>query len=263
MFKNIHIWVSATLSLVVALGLTSCSKSMVTQTAPGGEAAPTTDNSGAGGNTEQTTPDQTTNPWSSVSTGVNGKVDGSAFNGQLLIQVDSANQALIFYLPIPIEGLIGLPVTAIEIPQLPGVTVFQVVKPDGSSQLAIRVPLKYMLRGAELVAYNALPNGDPLPFMPAGENRGFAITLPGNQDLRLHFYLAANAAAVFIELPQLVLPEPWARLSIGFPIRNADKTQVVGYFQFVPNKSTFASGVYIAGRIPTQLATVIDNLIRY
>lgn len=203
------------------------------------------------------------NEWAKVSQSVDGQVDGSVFDGQLLIQIDSVNQALIIYLPIPFASLITLPINSIDIPQLPGMTLFQVTQPDGSVRLAVRVPLEYIIKGAQLTPYNMLPNGDPLPFMPAGENRGFALALPQNPDMRLHFYFTANAAAVFIELPQVNLPEPWNSLSVGFPIRNISKTQVVGYFAFIPNRATFPSGVYVASRLPTQIAVAIDNLLRY
>lgn len=246
---------------ILVLGLTSallvsCAPSMNTID-PISPVAGNNNGAGTGGGA---TPDTT--DWGKVATSMNGKVDGSTFNGKLMIQIDSANQAVIFYLPLPLN-LIEFPVQSIDIPQLPGTTIFQVPQPDGSTQLAVRVPLKYILKGTTLTSYNSLPNGDPLPFMPVGENRGFALQLPANANLNLHFYIAANAAAVFIELPQIVLPDPWTLLKIGFPIKNADKTQVVGYFSFVPNRGTFASGVYVAGRIPTQLAVVIDELLKY
>ncbi len=202
------------------------------------------------------------NPWDAVKTALNGKVDGSSMNGKVILQVDSVNQALIFYIPLPLD-LINFPVQSIEIPDLPGVSLFQLPQPDGSTQLGVRVPLKYLLKGAQLGAYNTLPNGDPLPYMPVGDNRGFAISLPQNPNFNLHFYVSANSAAVFVEVPQIVLPDVWSILKIGFPIKNADKTQVVGYFSFVPNRSTFASGVYVAGRIPTQVAVALDSLLKF
>lgn len=199
--------------------------------------------------------------WQPVAKAVNGKVDGSPMNGKLMVQVDPANQAIVIYLPLPLN-LINFPVNNIEIPQLPGASIFKVDQADGTTQLGVRVPLKYLLNGAQLAAKNTLPNGDPLPFMPITGNVGLAIPLPGTPGMVLNFYMSANAAAAFIELPQIVLPDIWNMISLGFPIKNADKTQVVGYFAFVPNKSTFASGVYVAGRLPTQIAEIIGTLIK-
>lgn len=242
-------------AVAVAL-LAGCGKSFDSSTGGGNTAV-----TGGNGNDGQSTPP--TKTWSQVSQAVNGTVDGSMLSGQLLIQVDSVNQALIFYLPIPISPDFMLPITSIDIPQLPGTTVYAVVQPDGSTQIAVKVPLKYIVQGSQLTSYNTLPNGDPLPFMPAGENHGFALQLPQMPNMRLNFYFTANAAAVFIELPTIVLQDPWTSLKLGFPIRNADKTEVVGYFAFVPNKANFATGVYIAGRLPTEIAVAIDNLLRY
>lgn len=199
--------------------------------------------------------------WEPIAKAMNGKVDGSPMNGKLMVQVDPTNQALVFYLPLPLN-LINFPVQSIDIPQLPGASIFKVDQPDGTTQIGVRVPLKYLLNGAQLAAKNNLPNGDPLPFMPIMGNIGVDIPMPGTPGMTLHFYMSANAAAAFIELPQIVLPDIWNMLKLGFPIKNAAKTEVVGYFAFVPNRSTFASGVYVAGRLPTQVADIIGVLIQ-
>lgn len=213
-----------------------------------------------GGGLNDTTPNG--NNWEAIAQKANGKVEGSSFDGQLLIQIDPATQSLIFFLPIPFPSLL-VPITSFDIPQLPGASVYQVTDANGSTSIAVRMPLKYMIKGATLAPYNTLPNGDPLPFMPVGENRGFAIALPQTPDIKLNLYVSANAAAAFIEIPALRLPDEWLRLTLGFPIKNSTGTQVVGYMAFVPNKSTFPSGVYVSSRLPREAAILIDEVLRY
>jgi hypothetical protein len=205
----------------------------------------------------------TARTWSNIKAKTEGAVAGSSYDGQLLIQIDTTNQAFIFYLPIPFASSLVLPVQSFDIPTLPGLTVFQVTNSNGDSQMAVRVPLKYLRKGAALDPYNLLPNGDPLPYMPAGENRGFALSFPENPDMKLHFYLTANAAAVFIEIPALKFPDEWLRFTLGFPMRNQAGTQTVGYLAFVPNKGLANSGVFVSGRIPTEAAVLIDQVLRY
>ncbi len=201
------------------------------------------------------------NSWESIKGAVDGKVEGSGFDGQPIIQVDEANESLVFLLPIPFPTLL-IPVTSFNIPQLPGALVYQVTDINGGTSIAVRIPLKYMIKGANLAPYNTLPNGDPLVRMPAGENRGFVIAFPETPDIKLNLYLATNAAAAFLEIPALKLPDEWLRLTLGFPIKNRTGTQEVGYLALVPNKGTSNAGVYVASRLPTSLAISMDELLR-
>lgn len=200
--------------------------------------------------------------WDDVQRKVDGAVDGWKYNGQVVIQIDSVNQAIVLVMPLP--PIFLMPVTTMAIPELPGAALFPLTQPDGTTAMAVRIPLKYLIKGASLSNYNSLPNGDPLPFMPVGENRGFAISFPQNPRYRLHTYISANAAAVFIETPDFNLPEQWIILpSLGFPVKNQDKTKIVGYFAVVANRGVHSSGVYVAGRLPNEVAILIDELLRY
>lgn len=228
--------------------------------------------SGQGSNNNQNTDDGTgggggsRNPgdrsWDDVRRKTDGAVDGWKYDGQFVIQIDAENQALVLVLPLP--PIFLMPVSAMPIPELPGASLFPLTQPDGTSSMAVRIPLKYLIKGSSLTSYNRLPNGDPLPFMPVGENRGFAIAFPQNKNYRLHLYVSANAAAIFVETPDFKLPEQWIILpSLGFPVKNQDKTQVVGYFAVVANRGMHNSGVYVASRIPRDVAILIDDLLRY
>lgn len=216
-----------------------------------------TDNGSGGGGS--TVPGRT---WDDVRQKADGAVDGWKYDGQVVVQVDAENQALVLVMPLP--PIFLLPVSSMPIPELPGAAIFPLTQPDGTSSMAVRIPLKYIVKGSSLSNYNTLPNGDPLPYMPVGENRGFAISFPQNNKYRLHLYISANAAAVFVETPDFKLPEQWVILpSLGFPVKNQAKTQVVGYFAVIANRGTHNSGVYVASRIPREVAILIDELIRY
>lgn len=252
-------WGTLTLCFGLSL-LAGCSKG-VDSMDPSTVSAGPGDNSGQGDGDGLTPPDQT-KTWDDVRRKTDGAVDGWKYDGQFVIQVDAPNQALILVLPLP--PIFLLPVIAMPLPQLPGASIFPLTQPDGTSSMAVRIPLKYLVKGAQLNNYNSLPNGDPLPFMPAGENRGFAIAFPQNPKYRLHLYMTANAAAVFVETPDFNLPEQWIILpNLGFPVKNQDKTQIVGYMAIVANRGTHSSGVYVASRIPRDVAILIDELIRY
>jgi hypothetical protein len=103
-----------------------------------------------------------------------------------------------------------------------------------------------------------------MPFMPSGESRGFAINFPQKPKYRLHLYFVANAVGVFIETPDWKLPEELSLIpTIGFPVRNLRQTQINGYFAIVPNKGNYSSGLFVASRIPRELAFQLDQILRY
>ncbi len=200
--------------------------------------------------------------WGEVARAIDGEVEGGTNSGALVIQVDKARQSLVLQLPLP--PIFNLAISAMAIPELPGASVEMVVQSDGSRVASVVIPLKYVIKGAMFSDYGKLPNGDAIPYIPAGEAKGFAISFPQRPKYRMHIYLAVNAAAVFVETPEWNLPDQFASVpTIGFPVKNHNKTQINGYFAVVPNRSEFSGGVYVASRIPPKLAIMIDELVRF
>lgn len=190
-----------------------------------------------------------------------------AGQGQLALEIDRPNQALILILPVPAEILpfIG-PIVEMPIPDLPGAKVMPYNK-----QIAVSVPLKYIVRGGEFMDKNfsnLLPNGDILPRFPAGEGAGFALKI--TKSYVVNVYIGVSAAAVFIETPdwdsfmncsQLGLP---ICPPLGpFEVRNEAQTEVIGYTALIPAKSSFHSGVYVASEFSAPLARFINEHVRY
>lgn len=247
-----------TLMSLVALSLgTGCAKgiSQMSEEALQGVSGGNNNGQDSGGG------QNTTRSWDTIKTKTEGAVDGWTYDGQVVVKIDAENQALVLVMPLPSIFLMSF--STIRIPELPGAEIFPMQGPSGS-MMAVRIPLKYIVKGSELRNYNTLPNGDALPYMPVGENRGFAFSFPQNTKYRLHLYVSANAAAVFVETPDFKLPTEWQIFpTLGFPVKNRNKTQVVGYFAVVPNKGTYSSGVYVASRLPNDVAILIDELIRY
>ena len=87
---------------------------------------------------------------------------------------------------------------------------------------------------------------------------GFAIQFPQMQNYQIHLYVGVNVAAAFVELPDIGFP-------IGFitPVKNAAKTKVIGAVGYVVPKNNFDGGVYLAAKLPAELARTIGELIRW
>jgi hypothetical protein len=200
--------------------------------------------------------------WQKAQEEIDGQISGGTYDGSSAVEIIPEKQSIALILPLP--PIFLAPLAQIQIPQLPGVNIKYRNKPDGGFEMAIIIPLKYIIRGASLAPYGKLPNGDIVPFMPSGESRGFAVDFPQKPKYRLHFYFVANAVGAFIETPDWRLPEEFSLIpTIGFPVRNPSQTQINGYFAVVPNKGNFSSGLFVSSRIPRKLAFQLDQILRY
>jgi hypothetical protein len=217
-------------------------------------------NSSSGNGTFET-PNPTNPPqpgWEKVE--FNGVANGGTNRGSLVIYIDRANQALILVTPIPVLMPILAP---IEFPDMPGAKIFSFTNPDGSQSLAASIPLEYVVRGGRFGAGQRLPNGDPLPYVPAGELPGFSVQFPAKPDYRIHLYVGVNVAAVFTELPDVGIPPELCMFGCLWPVTNQARTKTVGAIGVVLEKNGFPGGVYLATQLPPELARIIDELIRW
>ncbi len=205
------------------------------------------DNSGSGGNTDAS--------WEKVD--MDGYSQGLDSKGKMVVQIDKANQALILILPLPAFALLTF-ASRVDIPELEGAYFMSYKNSDGSTQVAISVPLKYVLKGAEFLPTQTLPNGDALPYIPAGELPGFAIQFPQQPKYQVYLYIGVNVAAAFVELPDLGIP-----VGGTVKVKNKAKTKEVGAIGYVPAKGNHDGGLYLAAQIPNDMAIVIDELIRW
>jgi hypothetical protein len=235
--------------------LTGCSNSGGGGSGGGSSSAPSTGSTDQGSNTGTNTPIDNSATWSKVEQDSKALADGGNYNGKLMIRVDSKREALILTLPLPPTFTVVLPNSSQAVSNdLPGVSV-ETAFIGEQENWSVVIPLKYVLGNVGFNSVLALPNGNPLPFLPAGEINGFSLSFPQQPDFRVHVYLAVNAAAAFIETPNW--KTDWG---VGVYVKNQSKTRVMGYFSIVPNKGTYSSGVYLASRLPTELAQAIGQL---
>jgi hypothetical protein len=195
------------------------------------------------------------NPANWEKANVDGYPTGGTYTGRLVMYVDKEKQSLLLVLPIPalVPSFANVPV-----PNLDGAYLTTHTDADGNISLAVNLPLKHVLKGAAFMPNQNLPNGDPLPFVPAGELPGFALEFPNMRNNQIHIYIGVNVAAVFAELPDFGLP-------VGgiFPVRNTTKTKVIGAIGYVLPKNNYSGGMYLAAQIPAEVARVINDLIRW
>jgi hypothetical protein len=93
---------------------------------------------------------------------------------------------------------------------------------------------------------------------------GTSVSIPELLGWNLHLYIGSEAAAVFIEIPGLTLPGGIGGVfptQITVPIKNKNKTKIVGYLSYIGPKTSSPGGAYIAAQLPRDLALILDQLL--
>lgn len=231
-----------------AMGLTGCAKSFNGST-DSASSSQENDNAGSGG-----VPDSAS--WEKVE--FDGYPSGGGYSKSLVIYIDKVEQSLMFVLPIPM--IIPI-INPIAIPELEGAHLTTFTNSNGETNMAVSIPLGYIVKGGVFRPDERLPNGDKLPYFPAGELPGFAIDFPQMPQYKIHLYIGVNNAAVFVELPDL--PSPIGGITAVFPVKDSKGLKQTGAIGYIGKKGSFKGGMYMATQLPASLARVIDDLIRW
>lgn len=178
------------------------------------------------------------------------------FNGMVAFDLDKTRGEFIVLIPLP-SGFVFTPSGAFN--KYPDITFSPVFDASGKMKLAVRVPVKYVLRGVNFIPAARLPNGDPLPAMPAGQGElpALAISFPQQNNTQISIYIGINALGAFITLPQsAALPLP---VNITLPLKNRDKSRTFGYLTYVNAKNGYPPGLFVATGVPASFARILED----
>ena len=215
--------------------------------------------SGQGSTETPETPTTPSNP-SIDSVDMKSRVDDSSnkmgFNGALAIDIDKSRGEFVIMLPMP-SGVVFTPSGTFN--KYPDISFTPVFDGTGKMKMAVRVPIKYVLKGITTVPATRLPNGDPLPAMPAGQSElpALALTFPSHNDTKINLYIGISAFGLYMTLPdKAALPLP---INITLPIKNADKSKTYGYLTYVNAKNGHQPGLFISGAVPPEFARILED----
>lgn len=204
-----------------------------------------------GSNNGQSTPTTPTAPSAYDKLDLDGYVSGGAYDGNFAMSIDKVNNALLVNLPIPAGPFSNL---YVDIPDLKGAKIKTYYDANNKAQVAISIPLQYVLHGVSTLPSTKLPNGNPLPAMPSGEAPSLAFSLNNNSENKIRIYIGVNAVGMFIE--SSYIPE---YIGLTLPIKNKAQTKILGYFSIVPKSGSYNGGLFVASLIPNDIAKIIDD----
>lgn len=238
-----------TMAVGLALTALGCTKGGFSTNLSGSNTDSSSGNGGLSAPLNQQPVPQSIDISSSISTGT--------YSGLQSISIDRNAKAII--LRVPLGPNIFITVSNGEVAQYPGVTYTTEVDANGTAYLTLRVPLKYVLHGVNGIDPLKLPNGDPLPMIPSGELPGLGLSIDTKNNVKLYVYIGVDAVGVYVETPMDVgIP-----FTFTVPVKNKDKTEVVGYFSMIPPKPNGAAqgGFFLSFQLPAQVSALLDKYV--
>lgn len=187
-----------------------------------------------------------------------GRVESSdSNNNALAFDFDKSRGEFIIMIPMP-SAMPFLPFGTFN--NRPDITFSSIIDANGRTKFAVRIPVKYIIKGATFLPPAKLPNGASLPAMPAGygELPSLALSFPQSENTQITVYIGINAVGMFVTLPERIA------IPFGFqlPIKNSDKTRTLGFMTYVPQKGTYAPGLFLSTLIPPQMARILEDHLR-
>ncbi|MFN3697624.1 MAG: hypothetical protein ACK4VO_09290 [Pseudobdellovibrio sp.] len=178
-------------------------------------------------------------------------------NGALTFDFDKTRGEFIIMIPMP-NGLVFTPSGGFK--NYPDITFGPIFDATtGKVKVAVRIPVKYVLKGINTIPAARLPNGDSLPAMPAGQGElpSLGLSFPQNGNTQVFIYIGINALGLYVTLPDsAALPLP---INITVPVKNKDKSKTYGFLTYVNAKSGHPPGLFVSTGVPNEVARVLED----
>ena len=207
------------------------------------------------GNFTASTPNQNSSVWSSVSTA--GYVQGGPWSNAQVLTINPTTETITLQVPFPAAPVGGVGVS-IPVTEIPGATVSISEDTTGQWYFEFTMPLSYLVKGIAYQNPTTLPNGQPLPAIPAGELPSIAAHVTvGGSSTNFYVYGSVKYFAIFFPTPNF---NPY--VSLQFPIMNSANTEILGYFDTLADSTSTSNdaGLYLALVFPQDLQLLLDDL---
>lgn len=240
-----------TAAIVALYALSACSPGFSTSPSSSTSSGNNGQSTDGGGGNNGSSGGSTTNPLDSVD--MKGFANGGDSDGALVVDLDKTNMALTISVPITLTGL-NLSFNA-SVPNYPDIQIYNYVDSTGMSRMAVRVPLKYILKGVNFGNPSLLPNGQVLPFV-GGELPSTNVVINAGDKSKVYLYIGSGAFAVYVSHPSVP-----SYLSVYVPIRNKAGTQQIGVVGVAAKTSLGDGGFVISAKIPAAYAKILDDYL--
>lgn len=175
--------------------------------------------------------------------------------GKMNLAFNKEKLELLVYINLPGSVMFWIPEA--PLPSHPDIFVGTEFDGEGNLRVKFRIPVKYILLGANLKDGATLPSGEKLPPTPAGSGElpGLAIEMTSQ---RLYLYIGVNSLGAYVVLPQDIA-HPLVP-NITFKVKNKEK-EIVGYLTYVSPKNGYRPGLFLGTRVPPKFAKFLEDYL--
>ncbi len=256
MTKQIYL----TIFLATTMGLTACTEKGFSSASL---SSATNSTSNSSSNNEQNSDSNSPNnggdvdPLSKIDLKGRIESDSANYSKALAFDFDKVRGEFIIMVPFP-SGVMFTPAGSFS--KYPDITFSPIIDAEGRMKFAVRIPVKYIIKGSSFLPPASLPNGDSLPAMPQGygELPSLGLNFPTHNNTQVVLYIGVNAVGLYVTLPaKAALP-----FKFSLPIKNSDKSKTFGYLSYVPAKASHPPGMFVSTIIPPSLSRILEDYFR-
>ncbi len=203
--------------------------------------------SGAGGTTPTPTPPDNS-AWNNFN--FTATITGGSSSNFLSVTIDKIKKTITLSLPLPFDSSIAGILEKATIPAINGASISFGQLPDLTPVLTVTLPLSAIANGVTGLPTSSLPNGDPIPGMPANAEPSTQVTV-GNGKIPVYVYVGQMSIGLFVNTPF----DP--TISTHFQLTDNDGNSAGGLYSIpykAPNKD---GGFFLNVNVPSQFTKLI------
>ena len=182
-------------------------------------------------------------------------VSGGSSSTYQAVTINTANKTITVSLPLPFDSSLAGIVLNTPLPSVNGATLAFSQLADGTPVLTVTLPLASIVKPVTTLPVSTLPNGNPLPGMPANAEPSQQIQV-GKGKIPAYVYIGQMSVGLFVNTPF----DP--TLSTHFQLTDNSGNSVGGIYSIpYTSKTQKDGGFYLNVNVPAKYTQLIlENL---
>jgi len=214
--------------------------------------APTNPNNGSsstpGGPSSTTPPTNSATTWGNFN--FTASVSGGANSSFQTVSINTTNKTITVSLPLPFDSTLDGILVNTPLPQVKGATLAFTQLADGTPVLTVTLPLSAIATGVTGLPTSTLPDGSPIPGMPASSEPEVQVQV-GSGKIPVYVYIGQMSVGLFVNTPF----DPMIATQFQINDGSGDSVGAIYSIPYVsPNKN---GGFFLNVNVPSQYTQLI------
>lgn len=212
--------------------------------------APATSNAASGAPAGPTGPTSPNNGWNNFNFSAN--ISGGSSASFQAVSIDKVNKTITVSLPLPFDATLAGIIMSAPLPNVSGATIAFGQLTDGTPVLTVTLPLGSIAKGVTGLPTTTLPDGSPLPGMPANSEPSTQVQV-GKGKIPVYVYIGHMSIGLFVNTPF----NPTIATHFGLTDNNANSVGAIYSIPYIAPAKT--GGFFLNVNVPSQYTQLILN----